>query len=92
MMERPPGMNFEQRERAIGMLTPGMLAREVDTTPRNDNKSTTEQTQANWECCDRPRSRRPYRFLSSRKLGHLLRNAAGTRVCHRTVRNRLHAA
>ena len=32
------------------------------------------------------------RFLSSRKLGRLLRNATGTRVCDRTVRNRLHAA
>ena len=32
------------------------------------------------------------RFLSSRKFGRLLRNATGTRVCNRTVRNRLHAA
>ena len=32
------------------------------------------------------------RFISSRKLGRLLRNATGTRVCVRTVRNRLHAA
>ena len=32
------------------------------------------------------------RFLSSRKLGRLLRNATGTRVCDWTVRNRLHAA
>ena len=36
-------------------------------------------------------SSRCNRFLSSRKLGHLLRNATGTRVCDRTVRNRLHA-
>ena len=35
-------------------------------------------------------SSRHNRFLSSRKLGRLLRNAAGTRVCDRTVRNRLH--
>ena len=32
------------------------------------------------------------RFLYSRKLGRLLRNATGTRVCVRTVRKRLHAA
>ena len=35
------------------------------------------------------------RFLSSRKLGHLLsllRNATGTRVYDRTVGNRLHSA
>ena len=31
-------------------------------------------------------------FLSSGKLGRLLRNATGTRVCDRTVRNWLHAA
>ena len=32
------------------------------------------------------------RFLSSPKLGHLLRNATDTKVCDRTVRNRQHAA
>ena len=32
------------------------------------------------------------RFLSSWKLVRLLRNATGTRVCDRTVRNRLHVA
>ena len=32
------------------------------------------------------------RFLSTRKLGHLLRNGTDSRVCDRTVRNRLHAA
>ena len=31
-------------------------------------------------------------FLSSRKLGHLLMNATGTRVCDRTVGNSLQAA
>ena len=31
-------------------------------------------------------------FLSRRKLGRLLRNATGTKVYDRTVRNRLHAA
>ena len=32
------------------------------------------------------------RFLYSQKLGRLLRNATGTRVCDRTVRNTLHVA
>ena len=34
-------------------------------------------------------SSRRNRFLSGRKLGRLLRNATGTGVCDRTVRNRL---
>ena len=37
-------------------------------------------------------SSRCNRFLISGNLDHLLRNATGTRVCDRTVRNRLHAA
>ena len=103
---------FEQRKRAIGMLTASMSARDVarhfqrheSTISRLLNRF--QQTE-NVE--DRPRSGRPRkttpkedrflttsfgrnRFLSSRKLGRLLRNATGTRVCHRTVRNRLHAA
>ena len=106
VIPRRPGMTFEQRERAIGMLTAGMSARDVarhfqrhestinrllnrfqhgsrsgrprKTTPRKDRFLTT--------------SSRRNRFLSSRKLGRLLRNATGTRVCNRTVRNRLHAA
>ena len=48
------------------------------TTPREDRFLTN--------------SSRRNRFLSSRKLSRLLRNATGTRVCDRTVRNRLHAA
>ena len=48
------------------------------TTPREDRFLTT--------------SSRRNRFLSSRKLGGLLRNATGTRVCDRTFRNWLHAA
>ena len=48
------------------------------TTPREDRYLTT--------------SSRRNRFLSSRKLGRLMRNATGTRVCDRKVRNRLHAA
>ena len=52
--------------------------RPCKTTPREDRLLTTS-------------SRRNI-FLSSRKLGGLLRNATGTRVCDRTVWNRLHAA
>ena len=37
-------------------------------------------------------SSRHNRFLSSRALGRLLRNAIVTRVCDKTVRNRLHTA
>ena len=39
-----------------------------------------------------PTSFQRNRFLSSQKLGRLLRNATCTRVCDRTVRNRLRAA
>ena len=45
-----------------------------------------------WEDRFLTTSSRRNRFLSSRKLGRLLGDATGTRVCDRTVRNRLHAA
>jgi transposase len=35
---------------------------------------------------------RQNRFVSSRRLANHLRNSTGTRICVRTVRNRLHAA
>ena len=54
------------------------LGRPSKTTPREDRFLKT--------------SSRRNRFLSSRKLGGLLRNATGTRVCNETVRNRPHAA
>ena len=41
---------FKQRERAIGMLTAGMSARDIAWHRRIDNKSTTKQISANWEC------------------------------------------
>ena len=109
---RRPGMTFEQRERAIGMLTTGMSARDVarhfqcheSTISRLLNRF-----QQTGHVPDRSRSGRPRkttpredrflttssrrnRFLSSRKLSRLLRNATGTKVCNRTVGNRLHAA
>ena len=101
VIQRRPGMTFKQRERAIGMLTAGIsfptISRQLNrfqqtgnvadrprlgnprkTTPREDRFLTT--------------SSRRNRFLSSRKLGRLLRIATGTGVCDRTVRNRLHSA
>ena len=111
VIPRRPRMTFEQRERAIGMLTAGISTRDVarhfqrheSTIGRLLNRF--QQTR---NVVDRPRSGRPRkttpredrflttssrrnRFLSSRKLGRLLKNATGTRVCNRTVRNRLHA-
>ena len=103
-------MTFEQRERAIGMLTAGMSARDVarhfqrheSTINRLLNRFQQNGNVVNRPKSDRPRkttpredrflstSSRRNRFLSSRKLGRLLRNATGTRVCDMTVRNRLH--
>ena len=108
VIPRRPGMMFEQRERAIGMLTDGMSARDV-ARHFIHYKSTISlllnRFQQNGNFVDQPRSDRPRktredgflttssrrnRFLSSRKLGRLLKNATGTRICNRTVRNRLH--
>ena len=113
VIPRPPGMTFEQRERAIGMLTTGMSAEDVARHLHFQGESTESRLlnrfQQTGNVTDRSISGRPCkitpwedrflttssrrnRFLSSRKLGRLLRNATGTRVCDRTVRNRLHAA
>ena len=109
---RRPGMTFERRERAIGMLTAGMSARDVAWHFQRHESTISRllnRFQQTGNVADRPRSGRPRkttprvdrslttssrrnRFLSSRKLGPLLRNSTGTRVCDRTVRNRLHAA
>ena len=111
-VKRLPGMTFEQRQRAIGMLTAGMSATDVARHFQR-HKSTIgrllNRFQETGNVADRPRSGRPRkttpredrflttssrrnRFLSSRKLGRLLRIATGTRVCDRTIRNRQHAA
>ena len=105
-----PGMMFEQHERAIGMLTAGMSARDVArhfhelTISRllnrfqqtgnvaDRHRSSRLRKTTPWEDRFLTTSSRRNRFLSSRKLGRLLRNATGTRVCDRTVGNRLHAA
>ena len=112
VIQRRPGMIFEQYERAIGMLTDGMSARDVARHFQR-HESTISRLQIRFQqtgnVTDRSRSGRPCktmpwedrflttssrrnRFISSRKLGRLLRNATGTKVCDRTVRNRLHAA
>ena len=107
-----PEMTFEQRERAIGMLTAGMSATDVARHFQRHDSTISRllnRFQQTVNVADQPRSGRPRkttpredrflttifqrnRFLSSRKLSRLLRNATGTRVCDRTVRNRLHAA
>ena len=92
------GIMFEQRERAIGMLTAGMSARDV-VRHFQRHESTISQLlnrfQQTGNAADRLRSGRPRKntprgdrflttssrrntFLSSRKLGRLLRNATGT--------------
>ena len=114
MMGRWPRMmwmTFELRERAISMLTAGMLARDISLHFQCYESTISRQLnrfQQTWNIVDRPKLGRLHkttqredhflatsslrnRFLSSRKLGHLPRNAMGTRVCDRTVRNRLHA-
>ena len=112
VIPRRPGMTFEQRERAIGMLTAGMSVGDVARHFQRHESSISRLPnglQQTGNVADRPRSGRPRkttpqedrflttssrrsRFLSSRKLGRLLRNATGTRVCDRAVRNRVHAA
>ena len=107
-----PGMTFEQRERAIGMLTAGMSARDVARHFQRHESTISRllnRFQQNGNVAECPKSARPRKttprkdrflktssrrngFFSSRKLGRLLGNATGTRVCDRTVRNRLHAA
>ena len=89
MSERDVARHFQRYESTISRLVnrfqkTGTVAdrprsgRPRKTTPREDRLLTTS-------------SRRNI-LLSSRELDRLLRNASGTRVCDRTVRNRLHAA
>ena len=100
-----PGMAFQQGERAIGLLTADMSARDESTISRLLNRFQQTGNVADRSRSGRPRkttprkdrflttsSSRRNRFLSSRTLGRLLKNATGTRVCDRTVKNRLHSA
>ena len=88
MSARDVARHFQRHESTISRLLnrfqqtgnvadPPKSGRPHKTTPREDRFLTT--------------SSRSNRFLSSRKLGRLLRNAIGSRVCDVTVRNRLHA-
>ena len=112
VIPRRPGMTFEQRERAIGMLTAGISARDVARHFQRHELTISRllnRFQQAGNVADRPRSCRlrkttpredrflttssgRNRFLSSRKLSRLLRNATDTRVCDRAVRNGPHAA
>ena len=108
VIPRRPGMTFEQHERAIGMLTASMSARDVARHFQRHESTISRllnRFQQTGNIADRPRSGRPRKttpredhFLTtpyrrdSRKYVRLLRNATNTRVCDRTVRNRLHAA
>ena len=112
VIPRRPGMTFEQCERAIGILTAGMSARDVARHFQRLESTIIrllKRFQQTGNVADRSRSGRPRkttpredrflttssrrnRFLSSRKLDRFLRTATGTRVCDRTVWNRLHAA
>ena len=105
-------MMFEQRERAIGMLTDDMSARDVARHFQRHESTISRllnRFQQTGNVADRPRSGRPHktmpledhflttssqrnRFVHSRKLSCLRRNATGTRICDGTVRNRLHTA
>ena len=91
-------MKFEQRKRAIGMLTTSMLARDVARHFQCHELTISpllNRFQQTRNIADQPRSGRPRkttpwedpflttssrcnRFLSRRKLGHLLRNTTGT--------------
>ena len=100
-------MTFKQRERAIGMSARDVarhFQRHESTISRLLNRFHQTGNVADRPRSGRPRKPSPWEdrflttssrrniFLSSRKLGRLLRNATGVRVCDRTVRNRPHAA
>ena len=112
MMGSRPGMTFKQSERATGMLTACMSAKDVARHFQRHKATISpllNRFLLTWNVPDRPRSgrlrkttlredrflttsSRHNRFLSTRKLGRLQRNATCTRVCDRTVRDRIHAA
>ena len=62
VIPRRPGMTFEQRERAIDMLTAGMSARDVARHFQRHESTMRRQLnrfQQTWNVSDRPRSGRP---------------------------------
>ena len=88
VIPRRPGMMFEQRERAIGMLIAGMSARNARHYQRHESKISRllNRFQQTGNVADRPRSGRPRkatpqedRFLttSSRRNRFLSRRKLG---------------
>ena len=66
MMGRRPGMTFEQRERAIGMLTAGMSARDVARLFQRHESTVSRllnRFQQFGNVADRPRSGRPRKTM-----------------------------
>ena len=98
VIPRLPGMTIEQCERAIGMPTTGMSARDVARHFQRHESTISRLPdifQPTGNVVDRPRSGRPRktkpredRFLTTSSR----RNIFLSRVCDMTVRNRLHAA
>ena len=111
-MGRRPGLPLGQRNMAIGMLTGGMMVKDVaqhfhvseSAISRLRTKYRQTGTIKDRTRPGRPRkttrrgdnfivtSSRRNRFLSSTRIAGLVRNATGTRICPKTVRNRLRAA
>ena len=89
MSARDVARHFKRHESTIcRLLNRFQQTRNVADRPRSGSQRKTMPREDRFL----PTSSRRNRFLSSRKLGRLLRNATGTRVCDRTVRNRLNAA
>ena len=108
VIPRRPGMAFEQRERAIGMLTAGMSARDVARHFQRHESTISRLVniyQQTGNVADQPRSGRSRkttpredRFVTTTsRRNRFLSNRKLCRLLRnatgdRTVRNRLHAA
>ena len=87
MLTRDVAQHFQCHESTISwLLNRFQQTGNVGDRPRSGRRRKTTPQE---DCFFMTWSQRN-RFLSSRKLGHLLGNATGTRVCNRTVTNRLH--
>ena len=88
MSARDVAQHFQRHESTISrLLNRFQQTGNVTDRPRSDRPRKTPPREDRFLT-----SSRRNRFLSSLNLGRLLWNATGTRVCDRTVRNRLHAA
>ena len=89
MSARDVARHFQRHKSTISRLLNRFqqTGKVADRTRSGRQRKTTP-----WEDRFLTTSSRRIRFLSSRKLGRFLGNATGTRICDRTVRNRLHAA